>query len=374
MSTKLVNVNTHPPEESAVSISIEHFDACLKLLDGEEFDFRKFLELTSYIESYVLYDKVNILKTQRFLAPKPSLTLSPSTLSLVQSNSILTQIDFGMVSGDRVESIIFSFNHELSLIDNSINLGEIFFHALVDEKEFSIPYHIPIEALGRYLDAVQIEKSHQIYSLLFKAYGEMSESLRKEIEELQQFLKTNTVYVPPIMALILDRCSEPANIVELTLEMKEKLRPLRQAFKEYENKFRDSSVSLKDSLTAAKELKRSVEQLRLVEPKNGEYILSEWRDGLSLLPDLDSLESSDTGLTKFFLGKPAEWIANRIKNRKLITLFNLKKEFLNIQEYHQLIKKVFSYDITEQDVQACSHYWASIDRLVQADKRIVARG
>jgi hypothetical protein len=94
-----------------------------------------------------------------------------------------------MVSGDRVESIIFSFHHDLSLIDNSINLGDIFFHALVDEKEFSIPFHVPIETLGKYLDAVQIEKSHQIYSLLFKAYGELSGALRKEVEELQQFLK-----------------------------------------------------------------------------------------------------------------------------------------------------------------------------------------
>jgi hypothetical protein len=33
---------------------------------------------------------------------------------------------------------------------------------------------------------------------------------------------------------------------------------------------------------------------------------------------------------------------------------------------------VFSYDLTGEDVQACSHYWASIDRLVQADKRIIA--
>jgi hypothetical protein len=119
------------------------------------------------------------------------------------------------------------------------------------------------------------------------------------------------------MALILSRCSEPANIIDLTLEMKEKLRPLRQAFKEYENKFREPSASLKGSLRAAKDLKRSVEQLKLVEPKNGEYILSEWRDGLSLLPDLDSLESSDTGLMKFFLSKPAEWVVNRIKTESL---------------------------------------------------------
>jgi len=372
MPTKFINVTTHPPEESAISISLEHFDACLRLLEDDKFNFHKFLELTSYVESFVLYDKVNILKTPKFMASKPSQNLSPFTLSLVQSNSILTQVNFGMVSGDRVESIIFSFHHDLSLIDNSINLGDIFFHALVDEKEFSIPFHVPIETLGKYLDAVQIEKSHQIYSLLFKAYGELSGALRKEVEELQQFLKTNTVYVPPIMALILSRCSEPANIIDLTLEMKEKLRPLRQAFKEYENKFREPSASLKGSLRAAKDLKRSVEQLKLVEPKNGEYILSEWRDGLSLLPDLDSLESSDTGLMKFFLSKPAEWVVNRIKNRKLMMLFNLKKEFLNIREYHQLIKKVFSYELTDEDVQACSHYWASIDRLVQADRRIIA--
>jgi hypothetical protein len=368
MSTKRINVAIHPPEDSAISVCIQHFDTCTGLLQGEAFDFHKFLELTSYVESFVLYDKLNVLKVD---LKNISNRLSPFTLELIKNNSVFTDLEHRIVALEgKYERLFYAFEGKTSVINNSIELGELFLEATADEQYFSIPYHVPIETLGTYLDAVQIEESYQVYSLLFKAYSEMSGALRKDFEELQHYLKSNTIFVPPIMAMILSRCSVPANFFEVMLDMKERFAPLRKAFKEYEDKICDPSASLRDSLRAAKELKSSVDQLRLVEQRNSEFILSEWRDGLSLLPDINSLESVDTGLTKFFLGKPMEWLANRIKNRKIIGLFNLKKEFLNLREYNLLIKKLFSHELKQEDVEECALYWSAIDRLVHADKRI----
>jgi hypothetical protein len=365
-------MTTKPPfdylqtyKESVISVSIEHFESCVNLLQGEPFDLHKFLELTSYIELLVLYDKFNVLGPNN----ETLKNLSPNTTTLLTGNLTIGVGLSWLPYEGKHQALGHAFLNQPSRISKSIYFTKYFFHALSDEHDAAIPYHVPLEALQTYLDAVQIEKSHHVYSLLFKAYAELSNSLRKEFEELQQYLKTNTVFVPPIMAMVLERASKPEDIVEIALELKDRFRPLREAFKEYEYKIGDPSLSLKNSLHAIKELKHSLEQLTS-DQNTGNFIVSEWRDGLSLLPDSDSLESIDTGLTKVFLGKPLEWIVNRIKNRKIIGLFNLKKEFLNIQDYHRLIRKVFSHELKEQELKEAEQYWSAIDRLLHADSRL----
>ena len=78
-------------------------------------------------------------------------------------------------------------------------------------------------------------------------------------------------------------------------------------------------------------------------------VVSEWHEGLSLFPDLDSIETIDTSISKIVLKRPIEWLVHKIRNRRFMPLFNLKQNFFRTRVYTRLIDKVFGVKIKESD-------------------------
>lgn len=354
-----------PEGSSVTTICIEHFDKCLGLLQGDEFDFSKFIELSAYLELGILYDSLSC----RFASGRNFDELSPLAHELEREHlfSSLAVKTFGIYEG-REERIITAVTDKTSSIDPGIKWSGFFWNALADEHSLRIPFHVPFETIETYLDAVQIERSHRIYTLLFQSYAQLSTSLRTQIEELQRYVGSETVFIPPLMTLLLKKCSRPADIPYEFLEMRQRFRVVRESFKEYEETIGDQTVPLEKSIKAINELKRSLTRLTSDEPDRTGMIISEWRDGLSLLPDLDSLEDIDTNLAKILLKKPAEWIVNRIRNRKLIRLFDLKNDFLRTEGYFQLISKVFDYQLKSDDIEQSTHALSAADQLARMNR------
>jgi len=192
---------------------------------------------------------------------------------------------------------------------------------------------------------MRYEKSLRTYALLLSAYQELSNSLRKDLGNYEEYIGTRVLFIPPILSIILSRSSRPSDIPEVFLELREQFKDLREYLRVYQHNLRDRKQPIGKSLKAVDELEKSLKKLSKRHKETGTLLISEWHDALSLLPDASSLEDIDTSITKLILKKPIEWAVHKIRNRKLMPLFNLRRDFYKIKDYTHLIQKVFAVNI-----------------------------
>lgn len=197
----------------------------------------------------------------------------------------------------------------------------------------------------------RLKHSRVVGGELWRAYQQMSGSMRDQIKTLESMGKPREVFVPPISALILSKASTPRDIPELTFEIRRKLERVRLAFRDYENTLRNPNASLEESSNAVTRLSEIAGTLTKRYRRRDLLVVCELPDLLDLLPR-DSTGIDEVRVTKFLAGKPLKMIAEWWRNRDIMYLLKLRKTFLRVKGRAQLVQKVFGVEVTPDSLAA----------------------
>ena len=238
-----------------------------------------------------------------------------------------------------------------------------FIEHLYNLASFSIynqNFHPSVYNAPAYINALDVHRSDQIVNPLLQAYSIMSKAMSSEIEELQKVRGTESIVIPPIPSMILRKIDKPSQIIEELLSLRNKFKKVRDAFREYLFLINGKDVELKKSLSALSDFKKICDELSRTYDRRGVALISEWRDATDLLPkelsDVDSEDFDPKSIIKFLLGKPLSWVIQRIKRRKVLPLFGMKREFYNLTDHAELIRKIWRYEITKREINEAKRY------------------
>jgi len=217
--------------------------------------------------------------------------------------------------------------------------------ALSNDYSLILDYTSYMQKAIRYVDLTNKNRTSQ----LIKHYNIFSDSFQKELTtRLVQEGSNKPIFIPPITSVILNRAKKKENILKIALELREEFSKLRKAFREYEAKIVDDSLSIQESLNASYELENIIKQLFPKPDSPFVNKLTEWRDISDLVRLIDGASATDfSSFGKLFLGNPIKEIIRRIKRRKVKYLFKLRDDFIQIKNYGNLVQKIFNKEITE---------------------------
>ena len=215
-----------------ISVPFSHLNNCFSILEGEKFDIHTFFELAAYLELGVLFDSFAIVPDcSKEIFGKVAGSVLKSLIGATENLFIYFEgEDFTVFSGGIQEKIILRISDKSSLFQE-VDYFKYFSNVIAVRQQLFVPsYHVPFEVLNHYLDLTKYEDSLRAYSLLILAYEELSYSLKKEIRLYEKFFRSKILFIPPIMTVILDRCSCPAEIPEAFIELRKEFKPLRNYF------------------------------------------------------------------------------------------------------------------------------------------------
>lgn len=191
----------------------------------------------------------------------------------------------------------------------------------------------------------------QATNKLLEAYETFSSQAQEDLRRLVLAGSNKRIFIPPISAIALSRSENLSDLGRITQELRDEFVDVRNNIVAYENRIADDSLSLKDSLSALNDLDKLTMKLGQ-EYSKASMEVSEWRDLTNFAKLLDGGELGEyTSITSALLNKPAKLITDRIKDRKVRYLYNLKKNFYNIKNYGELIQKVFKIEISYADLK-----------------------
>jgi len=218
----------------------------------------------------------------------------------------------------------------------------------------------------RHIEPIIILKGKsKICSNIYNAYNVLSKATMNEIELLKSLGSPIKIFIPPIMSVILDRASLPKDIPDLILEMRKNSQKIRSNFKHYEETIKSEHSTLKENIKAVHELQAVNRNLTDAYQKRDIINVAEFLN--SLIPkriwEVNKEDLDFKNITSLLLKEPLESLSRRIKNRGIMYLIDLKSKFLEIKQYGNLIKKIWDYELTYEDMKKWETYWKKYDNL-----------
>lgn len=230
---------------------------------------------------------------------------------------------------------------------------------------FNYSFSPTIEDMRNIEPIIILKGKTRINSNIYNAYSSLSKAAKKEIQSLKSVGSFVKIFIPPIMAVILDRITYPKEIPTAIMEMRNKSEKTRMTFKEYEETIKNENISLKESIKAANELASINHRISHSFDKKDTLNIKELINNLIPSniwePNKDDIDFKS--LLSIFLKEPIESLSRRIKNRGVMYLIDLKSKYLEIKKYSQLIKKVWNYDLDDNDIAKWEKYSAKYSEL-----------
>jgi len=194
------------------------------------------------------------------------------------------------------------------------------------------------KAISFHLFTQEIEK--KIYQpLVNNIYNSMQGSLSSPFNEIEKFIFTEEVFIPPISAIILSRASKFDDIPEVMLETRKKFSTTRTALMEYEDALRDTSVSLKKRLKILSDINLMNQELAKPYDYLDSLYINEWADLWNIVNDLFDGELTVSKLTGKILGKPIAKAIKNIRLRNVAYLFNMRRKIYSLSSHNNLAGK-----------------------------------
>jgi len=341
------------------------------------------LRLFQVVEGLVLYDRVTLLmpdrkkkdgkdnKSQVVAHAIDALTSVTPFWKKLQSEGVFDQIETSQAFNLATERQRSGQQDTHTLVEQLLSIiaapdksRELLISDLVNMSY--IPDSDQLEAL---MKAEKLRMSRVLTPALHKAYSQLSATLRGEIAELEKSGRPVEIYIPPIPAIVLDRVSEPGELLEAVMELRDELQNVRNAFRDYEMAIADDSLSVGESLGALRRLHEVSTELSKKHNERSSLVINEWRDLVKLLPgkvtarDIEGLAQGE--LIKLLTRRPAEILANALRNRRVLYLLKLRDLFLNIKHYGTLLSKVYKIDLTDQDISKWRSASDAVEQYIQ---------
>ena len=192
-------------------------------------------------------------------------------------------------------------------------------------------------------------KNNNLTDLLTKIYQSIDSKASDDLSRVAQYGTSRKVYLPPITSIIFNESKDISDILKIAYQLRTEFKGLRYSFSQYENQLSDDTVSLGKSLEALNELEFYTSELTKNYKSRTIADISEWKDISNITRFLDgAIDAADSSsLGSMLLGKPLQYINQKIKTRKVSYLFDIREQFYSIENYGQMIDKLFNKKLSD---------------------------
>jgi len=219
------------------------------------------------------------------------------------------------------------------------------------EDLFDLPYLPSSSDLTNKFYLMQLNKSLSFYNLLFKTYKYFSSEEQESLGNLLLEARRREITIPPIPAIIFDRCTSPKEILNEAFALREELEPLRKRYNEYLEIIRNPSIPLRQWDKEAKKITKSfnvfLKKYNQIDIVNHRVVL-DGTDGISKLSkdtaDYPEIPLTKKGFIDLIAKYSIEKIADYLRSRRISQLFNIRDIYYNLPNHMILINKLWPGD------------------------------
>lgn len=167
--------------------------------------------------------------------------------------------------------------------------------------------------------------------------------------------------IPPITALVLDRCQSVTDIGDKLLEVREELAGYRKYFRKFKAELQDVST-----MKQRRELQRKYQRLlRTASGPDCELIgAQEMLSFGEKIAAVAAAPQSPTSYSAALITQPLEWIHRWWTRRPLAVLFRLDGKLPNMTTYRSLVSKLWGRDAQDRLLEQLVYQAREVDRLM----------
>lgn len=373
----------------------------LTLSNGDkEFHPTAFLELSNLIELICLNDEIYYAGFSNFIVPDGCSQL----LEYLTNQNVIKQwpkqqptndyfsfdlndgaMRFGIPEGlEKTDLILYHDRHkdqinELKELNNYIQeaksptekrwIDDLFtLQAYLDcclvESTGKIAYHPSFLANEWYLDLFSIEECEKHDALIYLFYSELKNQESNLTAVINSFIKHQTITIPPLTAIVLERAKNYKDIWPITLELREELQPLRHRLNELTDRLKNPDIQMSKK---RKELRKIRKTLTELSKKYSDFDFTDSRvlhTGLDphKILKIDQVNSALTAETDYnairdFVFKiGVNWLRQWFNKRTLKEIFVIQKKLDKMMDHSRLIRKIWQHDINKSDMEIISSF------------------
>lgn len=198
-----------------------------------------------------------------------------------------------------------------------------------------------------------------------KAYAVLSRAIKADINALKDWSSPIRLYIPPIVAVLLDRCSSTSDIPDELLKLRKEFSGYRRKFTEYEQKIKNANnLSLEETVKVKVELNKAMRLAIKSEFKDtSTSILREIPKFFDITLGPDLIPSGSTNIL-YVLTKGTQRVNDWWTKRRVVYLLDMKKKMYKIRNYDKLFEKVFRQRLTHDQIINLNEVSAAIDKMI----------
>lgn len=203
-----------------------------------------------------------------------------------------------------------------------------------------------------------LEVFHQTETPALLLYSIVAGAHRKVIEGVLALARPRMVYLPPLLSILLSRCSNRSEIPYRLIELRSEFADFRHSVTEWFNEL-DQAESLRDKCQIRDELDNTI--VNLVKHYENK------RRGFYKQVAGAFVSAAEDGDLKKMLTKPAFALIKEgvtsvfpemLSVRRFTGLIDLMDQALDISNYSSLVSRIFgdSYDVSQQEITEAKRY------------------
>ena len=308
----------------------------------EKFSLNHFLDLCTFLEGIILYDKLFLIFT-------------PEQHSLKKIKPYLTCLEkHNVAEAKEIKSEPYDLEPHCAP-HPSIRIQDAWHETrrlLTAEKELKIPSLALLRQRAFYEMGAKVHEEHSICNLMWKY-----EDLKRSLENLRNQHTLNlegylSVPLPPIAIQVLTMSSTIDAVFENALEVREEYMKLRTSLRELRNYLLDPSKTPFEKNKCAVKWKKSWDSLLVYDEGNRNSILDLATANQAF--DFNKISSGElatvlkpSGILNI-LAKYGDNVINRWKVRALHKTAKIYGTTSD-RDIHQTIKKIFDHELTPED-------------------------
>ncbi|MCL4275067.1 MAG: hypothetical protein KJZ77_14455 [Anaerolineales bacterium] len=203
-----------------------------------------------------------------------------------------------------------------------------------------------------------LDAFHEFDLPALKIYRELASQHRKKVEGFHSLIRPRTIYLPPLLTILLSRCEKSSDIPRRLIEMREELHEFREGTQEWSNEI-EKAKSLKEKVEIYDDLEDAISTMSKKFGNTRASFIKELAGSV-----IDALEELDP---KKVLTNPAfmllkevltNVIPDKLVTRRFTGFIDLMDQALQIEGNNQILRKVFGekLDISQEEVTSVKKY------------------
>jgi len=348
-----------PKQNDAVLESHSLAALCQSQKNKQHVDYSDWVsDVSQVVEAFVLYNRVIVVRHPLYFeSGPPFMKVSnafalESLLSATESEGLLGYV---VLDAEPAENYI----RMAPLVAQKaiFDLSEpIIFKATTEEEHHE--YSIVQQEVARRLHSAFLPSSksaltehdiqantEQRINIARQLLSTLDSATRADVDSLKEIGVPVTLYIPPFLAIVLEKVSRGADFGLAVLEIRQQFTAMRALVAEYESVLKDTSQPLKKLLSARTKIFSDIEKISKALGRGTKVGIWEWADVLDAIPDAFDAATDciipQASLVRKLVELPVSKLRYFLLKRRYAALFRAYRDFHRISNYSSLVYSTF---------------------------------